>query len=300
MDSDQSDEDQDAVPPASLWPETGSSRVVVDLAAASDRGLVRENNQDHYLVVRLSRSMQTLLTNLLEERSPPVDEVGYGFVVADGVGGLIGGKVASEMAIRTLINLALNDPDWVFGISAHDTQRRLERMAKRWERVQAAIRTRGVQEPALGQMGTTMIAAVSLGTRLVIGHVGDSRLYVFRQGHLLQLTRDHTLAQMMVDLGQLTREEAATDPRRNILMGSFSAAGDTYPGEFQQATLTDGDQLLLCTDGLTDMVDNETIGSVLSRAASSNEACRSLLAAALKSGGKDNVTIVVARYRIQQ
>jgi len=289
------------VPPAALWPETGSARVVVDLAAVSDRGLVRENNQDHYLVVRFMRSMERLLTNLLEEQVPArADEVGYGFLVADGMGGPTGGEVASQMAISTLLNLALREPDWVFGISPEDTKRRVQRMAERWERVQEAIRARGDQEPALGQMGTTMSAAVSLGTRLVIGHVGDSRLYVFRHGQLHQLTRDHTLVQMMVERGKLTPEEAAMDPRRNMLMSSLSAAGGAYLGDFQQATLADGDHLLLCTDGLTDMVDNETIGSVLSRAASSDEACQFLLAAALKKGGKDNVTIVLARYRIQQ
>jgi protein phosphatase len=104
----------------------------------------------------------------------------------------------------------------------------------------------------------------------------------------------------MVDLGGLTPDEAATHPRRDLLMRSFSAAGDICPGDFQQATLADGDQLLLCTDGLTDMVDDETISAVLSRAASPDEACQFLLAAALKNGGKDNVTIALARYRIPQ
>jgi protein phosphatase len=149
-------------------------------------------------------------------------------------------------------------------------------------------------------MGTTMIAAVSLGTRLVIGHIGDSRLYVLRRGQLHQLTRDHTLGQTVVDLGELTPEEAARHPRRGLLMRSFSTAGDFYQGDFQQATLTDGDQLLLCTDGLTDMVDNETISSVLSGPGSPDEACQVLLAAALKNGGKDNVTIALARYRVPQ
>jgi protein phosphatase len=306
MNSAKSDEDIEEwqvapVQPEALWPETGSSRVVVDLAAVSDRGLVRDNNQDCYLVVRIRRSMERLLTNLLADQVPArAEEIGYGFVVADGMGGPKAGEVASQMGISTLVNLALHEPDWVFGISSKDTRRRLQRMAKRWERVQEAIRARGDQEPALGQMGTTMIAAVSLGTRLVIGHIGDSRLYLFRRGQLHQLTRDHTLVQTMVDLGELTPEEAATHPRRDMLMRSFSAAGDVYEGDFQQATLADGDQLLLCTDGLTDMVDNETIGSVLSRAASPDEACQFLLAAALKNGGKDNVTIALARYRIPQ
>jgi protein phosphatase len=302
MNRDKNDEDIEEwqaapVRPEAFWPETGSSRVVVDLAAVSDRGLVRDSNQDSYLVVRIRRSMERLLTNLPDQPAR-AEEVGYGFAVADGMGGPTGGEVASQMAISTLVNLALQEPDWVFGISPENTRRRVQRMAKRWERVQEAIRARGDQEPALGQMGTTMITAVSLGTRLVIGHIGDSRLYVFRRGQLHQLTRDHTLVQMMVDLGELTLEEAATHPRRDMLMRSFSAGGDASQGDFQQAMLLDGDQLLLCTDGLTDMVDNETIGSVLNRAASAEEACQLLLAAALKNGGKDNVTIALARYRI--
>jgi protein phosphatase len=288
-------------PPEIPWLETGSSRVVVDMAAVSDRGLVRENNQDHFLVIRVTRSMERLLTNLRADHVPVrADEVGYGFVVADGMGGPAGGEVASQMAISTLVNLALNEPDWVFGIRPKDTRRRVQRMAERWEHVQEALRERGDREPALRQMGTTLIAAVSLGKRLVIGHVGNSRLYLLREGQLHQLTRDHTLGQTMVDLGELSPDEAATHPRRQMLMRSFSAASDTHQGDFQQTTLADGDQLLLCTDGLTDLVDNETIGSVLNGAASANEACQVLLATALKNGGKDNVTIAVARYRIPE
>jgi protein phosphatase len=289
------------VPPDPLWPETGSSQVQVDLAAVSDRGLVRENNQDHYLVVRIGRSLETLLTNLSATQVPArAEEVAYGLVVADGTGGPAAGEVASRLAITTLVSLALHTPDWVLGIRPRDTRRRVQRMEERWGRVQEALRQRGDRDPALGQMGTTMSAAVSLGTRLVVGHVGDSRVYIFRQGRLHQLTRDHTLARTMADLGAWTPEQAATQPQRHMLMSAFSAAGDTVQGDFQQALLADGDQLLLCTDGLTDMVDAEVISSVLSRAASADEACQALLAAALKDGGKDNVTIALARYRFPQ
>jgi protein phosphatase len=208
--------------------------------------------------------------------------------------------VASQLAITTLVSLALHTPDWVLGIRPKDTRRRVQRMAERWRLVQEALRQRGAREPALGRMGTTMSAAVSLGTRLVVGHVGDSRVYIFRQGHLHQLTRDHTLVQAMVDLGALAREQAATYPQRHMLMRSFNAAEGAVEGDFHQATLADADQLLLCTDGLTGMVDAEVISSVLSRAASADEACQVLLAAALKNGGKDNVTIALARYRFPQ
>jgi protein phosphatase len=284
MNSDTSDDDTvefpaAAVPPDALWPETGSSKVEVDLAAVSDRGLVRENNQDHYLVVRIGRSLETLLTNLLAAQVPAqAEEVAFGLVVADGMGGPAGGEVASQLAITTLVSLALHTPDWVLGIRPKDTMRRMQRMEDRWRRVQEALRQRGDREPALGQMGTTMSAAVSLGTRLVVGHVGDSRVYIFRQGQLHQLTLDHTLVQMMVDQGELTPEKAATHPQRHVLLRSFNAAEDTVQGDFQQALLADGDQLMLCTDGLTDMVDTEVISSVLSGAASADEACQVLLA----------------------
>jgi hypothetical protein len=120
MNSNKSDEDTDdlqvaPVPPEGLWPGTGSSRAVVDLAAVSDRGLVRVSNQDQYLVLRFGRSMERLLTNLLTDQVPArADEVGYGFVVADGMGGPAGGEVASQMVIKTLVRLALQEPDWVF------------------------------------------------------------------------------------------------------------------------------------------------------------------------------------------
>jgi protein phosphatase len=306
MNSDKSDDDTVEFPAAPapsdpLWSETGSSQVEVDLAAVSDRGLVRENNQDHYLVVRLGRSLKTLLTNLPAAQVPArTEEVAYGLVVADGMGGLVGGEVASQMAITTLVSLVLQTPDWVFGVRPKDIRRRVQRMEERWHRIQEVLRQRGDREPSLRLMGTTMSVAVSLGTRLVVGHVGASRIYIFRQGQLHQLTRDHTMAQMMVDQGTLTPEQAATHPKRRLLLSSFNVAKDTVDGDFHQELLADGDQLLLCTDGLTDMVDTKVISSVLSRVASADEACQALLAAALKNGGKDNVTIALARYRFPQ
>src|SRR6516164_4840519 len=156
------------VPPDPLWPETGSSQVQVDLAAVSDRGLVRENNQDHYLVVRIGRSLETLLTNLLAAQVPArAEEVAYGLVVADGMGGHVGGAVASQMAITTLVSLVLQTPDWNFG--EEGAHRVMDRMADRFCHIDTALRARAGSEPNLKGMGTTMTLAVSLGAGLVIG-----------------------------------------------------------------------------------------------------------------------------------
>jgi protein phosphatase len=149
-------------------------------------------------------------------------------------------------------------------------------------------------------MGTTMTLTCSLGSSLIIGHIGDSRAYLFRGGELHQLTRDHTLVQALVDAGRLTAEEAAKHPFRHVLTRSLGTGEIRVASEFQQAWLADGDQLLLCTDGLTDMVDNATIGSILRGAATSDEACHTLVATALANGGKDNVTVALARYRFPQ
>jgi PPM family protein phosphatase len=278
--------------------ETASARVQVDLAALSHQGLVRSRNEDHYLVIRFGRALETLLTSLPAAQAPArSEEVGYGLIVADGIGGAAAGEVASRTAISTLVGLVLQTPDWILSGDAEDADQVMERMAERYRRIQTALRDQGSADPELAGMGTTMTMACSFGASLVVGHIGDSRAYLLRDGSLCQLTRDHTLVQALVNLGYLTAEQAASHPRRHVLTRSLAAAGDAFEGDFQRARLADGDQLLLCTDGLTEMVDHATIGSVLRGAASATEACQVLVDKALEKGGKDNVTVALARYR---
>jgi protein phosphatase len=284
-----------------LRPDTGSSRVEVDFGAVSHMGLVRANNEDHCLVMRFGRWFESVMTNLPAGATPTrAEEIAYGLAVADGMGGVEGGEVASRLAITTLVDLLLATPDWILGTEPEDVRRVIQRMETRWKRVQEIICERGRSEPALGLMGTTMSVAASLGKTAVVGHVGDSRVYIFRQGQLHKLTRDHTVAQSLVDLGLLAPEEAATHPRRHALTRAFGIGGPRFRADFQETTLADGDQLLLCTDGLTDMVDSSTIVSVLTQAVSADDACQKLLEAALRNGGRDNVTVALARYRIPE
>jgi protein phosphatase len=303
MNADKSSDDTVEMPAAGpsshgLWPDTGSARVQVDLAAATHRGHVRSANEDHYLVLRLGRSLETLLTSLPAGQVPArADEVGYGLLVADGIGGSAGGELASRTALSMLVSLVLHTPDWVLSPEPRDAERVLRRVAEHYRRIHEALSEQGRADPDLARMGTTMTLAGSLGTALIIGHIGDSRAYLFREGRLCQLTRDHTLVQSLVDLGLLTPEQAASHPCSHILTASLGGGGHSYEGEFQRAWLADGDQLLLCTDGLTNMVDGAAIMAVLRGAATSDEACRALVAAALDAGGKDNVTVALARYR---
>jgi protein phosphatase len=284
--------------PAAAGPQLDPSRVQVELAGASHQGLVRHSNQDHFLIVRFGRLLETLSTNLPADTLPSRSElVGYGMLVADGLGGKAAGDVASSTAISTLYALVTQTPDWIFATADRETGMVMERMAQRYRQVDAALRDQGSADPALKGMATTLTLAVSLGDRAVIGHVGDSRAYLLRDGVLHQLTRDHTLVQLMVELGRLTAEQAATHPYRHVLTQSLGVGEDSVEGDFQRVSLADRDQLLLCTDGLTGMVDDATIASVLGGAASAHDACQELIDLALKNGGRDNVTVALARYR---
>jgi protein phosphatase len=281
-----------------LWPDSGSTRVQVDLAATSHQGHVRTANEDHYLVLRFGRWLETLLTSLPPGQLPARgDEVGYGLLVADGIGGAAGGEMASRTAISMLISFLLHTPDWVLSTEPQAAEEVLRRTAERYRRIHEALCEKGRADPEVAHMGTTMTLACSLGTSLIIGHVGDSRAYLFREGRLCLLTRDHTLVQELINMGQLTPGQAARQPCRHILTASLGGGGQSYKGDFQRAWLTEGDELLLCTEGLTQMVDGAAIMAVLQGAATSEEACQALVAEALNNGGIDNVTVALARYR---
>jgi protein phosphatase len=281
-----------------LGPETGSARVQVDVAAQSHQGLVRKANEDHYLIMRYGRALETLLTSLPPGEVPVrAEEMAYGMLVADGVGGAASGETASRLALSTLIGLILHTPDWIMSHEEEEIDRLMQRLADHYRRIHSALLDEALSDRNLAGMGTTMTVAGSLGASAVIGHIGDSRAYLFRDGKLHQLTRDHTWVQILVDLKHISAEDAARHPMRHVLIRSLGGRHRTIEGDFQRVGLCDGDQLLLCTDGLTTMVDDAAIASLLGGAATSNEACQALVTTALDKGGKDNVTVALARYR---
>ena len=145
-------------------------------------------------------------------------------------------------------------------------------------------------------MGTTLTAARNMGRQLQIVHVGDSRVYLLHEACLHRLTRDHTYVQMLVDSGQLSKEEAAHFGARHVLVNALGGFDEDVEVDVDQLKLTTGDRLLLCSDGLTDLVDDDAIRQVLIDYRESAEACRRLVDLALAAGGKDNVTVVVASY----
>jgi len=270
----------------------------VDSAGLSDRGAVRAENQDHFLLVRAGRFSETLSTSLPAGEVPDrFEEAWLVSMVADGMGGHAAGEVASRTAIVTMVHLLLDTPDWIMKVDEATADEILRRADTRYRSLDSILAERAEADPALYGMGTTMTAAFSLGLDLFLAHVGDSRAYLMRGGSARQLTRDHTRVQMLVDSGVLTREEAATHRMRNVLTNALGGGRALADVELHRVRLEAGDTLLLCTDGLHGTAKDEEISSILGRAATSQEACRALVDMALDRGAPDNVTVVVSRYR---
>jgi serine/threonine protein phosphatase PrpC len=270
----------------------------VDVAGLSHRGNLRPQNEDHFFVARFGRFLERLFTNLPEDELPRrFDETGYAVVVADGIGGSAGGAVASRLAISTLINLVLGDPDWILRLDDEMLSAAVRRrVMERYSQISSVMAERAQADPTLEGFGTTMTVAMSLGKDLLVAHVGDSRAYLLREHRLHQLTRDHTLVQDLADKGALSPQDVATHRLRHVLTKALGAQGGPVEPDVQELVLEDGDCLLLCTDGLTEMVEEERIALVLGRGEPAETVCQCLVEEALQAGGKDNVTVVVARY----
>jgi protein phosphatase len=280
-------------------PDTISSRVDIDLAGLSHPGKVRANNEDQFFAARFDRTMTTLVTNLRPGDYPASSaETTYGMLVADGMGGHAAGEIASRMAVTVLLDLVLRTPDWIMRLDEHAVQEAARRMRDRLQQIQTALVERANAEPYLAGMGTTLTLAVILGADLMLVHVGDSRAYLMRQGQFRQLTKDQTVIQELIDSGAVTPQDAARHRLRHMLTSALSTENRPISVEIRWLGLADGDQLLLCSDGLTEMVPDVKITEVLKQPGSAQAACQTLVDLALQAGGKDNVTVVLARYRI--
>jgi serine/threonine protein phosphatase PrpC len=227
--------------------------------ATTDTGLFRERNEDAYLA------------------EDPL------FAVADGLGGHLGGEVASRVALERLSEVARGDgPE--DGIP--------ERLRTGMHEANRAVHDRASKDRRLTGMGTTLTAVIAGKDRIFLAHVGDSRAYLFRGGDLRLLTEDHTLVQRMVREGRLTPEQAEIHPQRSVLT---RALGIDDQLEVDQTTLETaaGDRLLLCSDGLTGMVEDEEILKILSAHNDPQAASDALVEAANAAGGQDNITTIV-------
>jgi serine/threonine protein phosphatase PrpC len=263
----------------------------VAFGAASHIGNVRPENEDHYAVFRQRRGTELVISSIAPEDLDIPETSSYSMVVADGMGGMKSGELASRLAIQTLLELASHATSWVMKLTDPDAQQIGPRVRAYVQKMQETIRTQGTSHPSLQDMGTTWTSAHLLGSHAVIVHLGDSRAYLLREGELRQVTRDETMAQALVDSGM---EPESVRRFGHILLNSLGGGNDTAKAAIHHLELVPNDRLLLCTDGLTDMVEDEQIASELQRHTSPQAACEALVQRALANGGRDNVTVVLA------
>jgi PPM family protein phosphatase len=290
---------QDTVTASTEQPHPFSSLVRVDFGAISDIGKVRTNNEDHFRIARTSRAMRTLMSNLPSGQVPDYfEDVAYCMVVADGMGGEDAGEIASMMAITIGVNLRLNAVKWNLKINEQEARDLMDRACQMINQIDKALVQCSRSDPALQRMGTTLTATYSVGDDLFLFHVGDSRVYLYRSDRLFQLTHDHTVAQALADAGHIAAEEIASHRMRHCLTNVMGSHANQLHVEMLQLRLLDMDRILLCTDGLTEMAREDEILEILHRIEDSGEACRALVDLALEHGGKDNITVMIARYHI--
>ncbi len=248
--------------------------------ALSDKGLCRNENQDNYGHIGDGRVFFT--------------------VGCDGMGGAVGGKLAADLAVSA----ALESVRTAIGADETGTRteprplndfevRRILRNAL--DAANSAVFQRASEDADLRGMGTTIVALFVYYGKAYVMHVGDSRLYLFREGKLHRVTRDHSYVQSLVELGEITEEEARTHERRNVITRALGI-GESVTGDYQCFDLHPLDLFLLCSDGLSGMVEEAQIEDLLAVSEKSVQArCEALVSAALAAGGEDNVTAVLAQ-----
>lgn len=263
-----------------------------DCHGASHVGLVRSRNEDRFAIVELHHAARIVQSNLedggiLERLARPS---GHVFIAADGVAGLAAGDEASRVAVGTMVEYLSEAASCYHGTDAVREQEFIDRLTAGVEHAHERLRrTYGEgRGPA-----TTLTMVTLVWPRAYVVHVGDSRGYLLRGGRLRQFTSDQTMGDLFVDLGALSDEQATKQGLYDVLS---SAVGHDIAPIVGAVDLEPGDALLLCTDGLTKDVADARIAELLVAAPDAASACKALVDEALARGGRDNVTVVVARF----
>ena len=272
----------------------------VEFGALTHCGLVRSNNEDHYSVIRRFRARDVLLTNMPASAYIQHKDEAYALAVADGMGGAAFGEFASMLALRTGWELTGKAFNWLFKSSEAEVIEWEEAMNVYMQLIHRRLKQEAGVKGGYQGMGTTLTGALTMGLDAFIVHVGDSRAYLHRAGALHRLTKDQTLAEEMVKVGLIASVDEAAQRFRNTLVSCLGGHTENVEVETTHLLLSDGDQLLLCSDGLTDMVSEMDITRILDRPLASQAKCQELIDAALAGGGRDNVTVVLGRFRKAQ
>ncbi len=258
----------------------------------TDVGKARAANEDQFFIGTLHKVLEVEQTSLAARESFEyfTRTDARLLLVADGVGGVEGGRRASQVAVHTLATYIGQTASCYYNFDVEQEEEFLQRLERALSRAHTAVRSLATGE---GGPATTVTLAVVIGGRAYVAHVGDSRCYHLRGDRLRQATSDQTMGDYLSDAGAISAEEAKAGHFANIL--ASAVGGHEMMPSLGLLDLLPGDTLLLCTDGLTKHVPDDAIKAILARDCSADVACRALVDAALEGGGSDNVTVVVAR-----
>jgi protein phosphatase len=268
----------------------------------TDRGLERERNEDHFLAccfegIGCAASSSLGDTSFLRAHE---ELKGALLMVADGMGGHRGGARASEVSIEAAGEVLLHHAEepgaWYQRLRRRRTSAICSNLNEAVDRARRSVESLAARNPHLKRMGTTLTILRVTDHGACIAHVGDTRCYLLRDGRLEQLTTDHTVAEKMVEEGIIDRDAVHRSPLSNVLWNVVGGGPEhEAPPEIRTTRVEPGDVFLLCSDGLTKHVNDESLRDVLASAASAEVACRQLVQQAIRGGGSDNVTVVIAR-----
>lgn len=269
--------------------ESGTGNDIrVELFARTDVGQIREHNEDNFLVADLTRRSRGLLE---ANRATVLGEQGAVFAVCDGMGGAAAGEIASQLAVDIIYERLVDDLT-EGPVDRDDLARRLVRAV---EAAGLRIFHEAKADRSRRGMGTTVTAAALVDDVLFFAQVGDSRGYILRGDRLVQVTRDQSLVNQLIEAGQLTEEEAESFEHNNIILQALGTS-DTVQVDLTFAELRRGDTLLLCSDGLSGMIRFEDIREILRAGGEPLEVCKILTERANDAGGHDNITVIVVRF----
>ena len=270
--------------------------VDVEFGARARRGRQRSVAEDHHLILRMGRYQEALLTSLPERDLPRrFEEFSYGMVVADGMG--VAGEAASRLAISTLVYLATNFGKWHIRVNEPIAEEMIDRAQRFFRGVDSSL-LQASQGPR--RLQTTMTAVYTAGADLFFAHVGHSRAYIYRDSELMQLTHDHTLDREQRWPHILTDRQPRPRDLQHILTETLGGGAAAAPRiDVERCGLLDGDVVLLCTNGLTDVANNGRIAAALNLHDAPDDQCRALIELAVTAGASDDVTALVAKYHIR-
>jgi serine/threonine protein phosphatase PrpC len=276
--------------------DSPSTPLVVRSYGATDRGRLRPTNEDQFLIADLTKTMHVRQTSLAQPPARFGEQHGHLFLVADGMGGHQAGEHASALAVTLIEQFALNTFKWFMPLTAAHAENVVTDFQDAVEQADATIVEAASKRAELHGMGTTLTLAYHYEAELLVIHVGDSRAYLFRDETLHQITQDHTVVAEMVRRGELDSAEARRHRLRHMITNVVGGTEVGVHAEAHSVELHRDDALLLCSDGLTEMLSHSDITEVMRGEPNPEIACMRLISLANERGGQDNITAIVARF----